>query len=229
MATKKIYKWHYSLDDGVEMVWSEVNLVWKVWSEAISSAIVSEDNLFERTLVWSEMFSNAIGSYQGPFRAPYFFHFFVFFRTERCWLCQEATIKQRSDQKLIFMKLIHYSNIKRFVQKQNFSLIRLFRAHLSLGNGLNLSLDHGLKMVWSERLRSEKSDQRPFVSGKSDQGWFPSGKSDQTKIWVWTSTWGIVTTAFMNLLQQLLRIMQQDNCLLSRILRDNSGSSTRVT
>ena len=71
-----------------------------VWSEPTSSAIESDHNLFERTWVGSEMFLNAIGSDQGQFRAPYFFIFFLF--TERCWLCQEATIKQRSDQRLIW-------------------------------------------------------------------------------------------------------------------------------
>ena len=34
---------------------------------------------FERTWVWSEMFSNAIGSDQGSFRTHYFFSFFLFF------------------------------------------------------------------------------------------------------------------------------------------------------
>ena len=64
-----------------------------VWSEATSSAIGSDHNLFERIWIWSEMFSNAVGSDQGPFRAPHFFIFCVFY-----W---EATIEQRSDQKLI--------------------------------------------------------------------------------------------------------------------------------
>ena len=49
-----------------------------VWTEATSSAIWSDHNLFERTWVWSQMFSNAIECDQGPFRALYFFHFFVF-------------------------------------------------------------------------------------------------------------------------------------------------------
>ena len=35
-------------------------------------------------------------------------------------------------------------------------------------------------MVRSERLRSEKYDQRPFVSEKSDQRYLGSGKSDQS-------------------------------------------------
>ena len=80
---------------------SDLNLFERtfVWSEATLSAIGSDLNLFERTWVWSEMFSNAIGSDQGPFRG-HFFHFFVFF-TQRCWLCPEAAIKQRSDQRLI--------------------------------------------------------------------------------------------------------------------------------
>ena len=68
-----------------------------VWSEATSSAIGSDHKLFERTWVWSEKFSNAIGSDRGQFRAHYFFIFLFF--TERCWLCQEATVKQRSDQR----------------------------------------------------------------------------------------------------------------------------------
>ena len=91
---------HYSLNHDLVLVWSEVNLVWKVWSQAYSSVLESDHKLFERNWVWSEMFSNAIVSGQWPFWAPYFFHFFVFF-TDRWWLCQEATIKQRSDQRLI--------------------------------------------------------------------------------------------------------------------------------
>ena len=75
--------------DGFERSW--------VWSEATSSAIGSDHNLFERTWVWSEMFLNAIGSAQEQFRAPYFFIFFVVFS-----LRDAATIKQRSDQRLIW-------------------------------------------------------------------------------------------------------------------------------
>ena len=50
-----------------------------VWSEATSSAIGSDHNHFERAWVWSEMFSNAIGSDQGNFERLIFSYFFVFF------------------------------------------------------------------------------------------------------------------------------------------------------
>ena len=50
-----------------------------VWSEATSKTIGPDHNLFDRTWAWSEMFLNAIGSDQGPFRAHSFFHFFFVF------------------------------------------------------------------------------------------------------------------------------------------------------
>ena len=47
--------------------------------------------------VWSEV--NSV--WKVWFRVHYFFQFFLFFFIEGCWICQEATIKQRSDQRLI--------------------------------------------------------------------------------------------------------------------------------
>ena len=115
----------YSLYDGLEMVWSEVNLVWKVWSEAtsraigsdhnlfertsvwseaISSAIGSDHNLFERTWVWSEMFSNAIESDQGPIRASYFFLFCFFLLRDVGWSYMAANATG-SDPKMLRAQL----------------------------------------------------------------------------------------------------------------------------
>ena len=78
---------NYSLDESSSALqsgpWSGVGLVTGQFS--LKSLIIE---VFERTWVWSktvraqwscsEMFSNEIGSDQGPFRAP-FFHFFVLF------------------------------------------------------------------------------------------------------------------------------------------------------
>ena len=59
-----------------------------VWSELHLRALESDHKRFERNWVWSGTISSAL-----------FFSFYVFL--ERCGLCQEATIKQRSDQRLI--------------------------------------------------------------------------------------------------------------------------------
>ena len=110
-------------DHDLEMVWSEVILVWKVWSKADSSALGSDQRQFraqlgliiggfQRNFVWSEAISSAIGSdhkclqtqlglIRDHFERIIFFIFFCFFFTERCWLCQEAAKKQLSDQRLI--------------------------------------------------------------------------------------------------------------------------------
>ena len=88
----------YSLDDDLEMVWSEVILVSKSDHRRIrahlrliingSSAIGSDQKCF-----WTQL-----GLIRDHFKGLFFI--FCFF-TERCWLCHEATIKQRSDQRLI--------------------------------------------------------------------------------------------------------------------------------
>ena len=46
-------------------------------------------------------FRTQLGLIRDNFEGLLFF-FFLFFFTERCWLCQEATIKQRSDQRPIW-------------------------------------------------------------------------------------------------------------------------------
>ena len=65
-----------------------------------SSAIGSDRNCIWEHLSQIINGSSAIGSDQGQYRAPYFF-LNLCFSIERCWLCQEATKKQRSDQRLI--------------------------------------------------------------------------------------------------------------------------------
>ena len=63
---------------------------------------------FERTWVWSEAISSAIGSDHkclqtqlGLIRDHFERIIFFIFFTEGCWLCQEAAKKQLSDQRLI--------------------------------------------------------------------------------------------------------------------------------
>ena len=72
---------HKRLDNGLIFVWSEVTFVW----------VCLFRGRFKGTLVRSEKISSAIGSDQRPSHAPFLIRFFVFFFTERCWLCREAT------------------------------------------------------------------------------------------------------------------------------------------
>ena len=76
----------YSLDHGLGSVWSEVNSVWKVWSQSLQSGPWSGFGLIRGQFGLEGLISSAL-----------FFHFFI----DGCWLCQYAAIKQRSDQRLI--------------------------------------------------------------------------------------------------------------------------------
>ena len=122
---------------------------------------------------------------------------------ERTWVWAEANLSAYGSDKDHSERRIVWS----WPLRKQLSLIIVWLK--GLGNGLNLSLENGLEMVWSELLQSGKFDQRFNQSGKSDrrflwsgnsdpgffwsvkfdQMYFWYGESDQRKVWVWTSTW----------------------------------------
>ena len=80
--------------------WSDQGSIWSEKSDH-RRILESDHKRFERNGVWSEMFSSAIESDQGPFRVPIFFIFLVFY-----WAMlaqQKTTIKQSSDQRLFYI------------------------------------------------------------------------------------------------------------------------------